>query len=144
MSETDREQFEGMSGAELMALGISLYNGGSFFEAHEAWEEVWLEAETAEREFYQGLIQITAAFVHVTRNEYPGSVRLLDAGIAKLARYGERKEGIELRAFVEGARRARESLLALGERRLREFDRGLIPRIDLTPTPLHGDGEGSS
>ena len=98
--------------------GIELYNGGSYFEAHEAWEEVWLDAENSEREFYQGLIQITAAFVHVTRNEYPGSVRLLDAGISKLARYGVRKEGIELAAFVDGARKARESLLGLGETRL--------------------------
>ena len=130
MSESDREQFEGMSGEELLRAGIELYNARSFFEAHEAWEEVWLDAENSEREFYQGLIQITAAFVHVTRNEYPGSVRLLDAGISKLARYGVRKEGIELGSFVAGARRARESLLGLGEKRLSEFDRGLIPVIE--------------
>ena len=131
MSESEREQFAGMSGEELLRAGIELYNGGSYFEAHEAWEEVWLDAENSEREFYQGLIQITAAFVHVTRNEYPGSVRLLDAGISKLARYGVRKEGIELASFVDGARKARESLLGLGEKRLREFDRSLIPRIEL-------------
>ena len=130
MSESDREQFAGMSGDELLRLGIELYNSGSYFEAHEAWEEVWLEAENAEREFYQGLIQITAAFVHVTRNEYPGSVRLLDAGISKLARYGARKHGIELASFVEGARRARESLISSGEKRLAEFDRELIPHIE--------------
>jgi predicted metal-dependent hydrolase len=131
MSEAGREQFEGMSPDELLRAGVDLYNGGSFFEAHEAWEEVWLDAENAERDFYQGLIQITAAFVHVTRNEYPGSVRLLDAGIAKLARYGERKHGIELATFVAGARLARESLLALGEKRLSEFDRRLIPRLNI-------------
>ena len=131
MSESEREQFAGMSGEEQLRAGIELYNGGSYFEAHEAWEEVWLDAENSEREFYQGLIQITAAFVHVMRNEYPGSVRLLDAGISKLARYGVRKEGIELAAFVDGARKAREALLGLGEARLREFDRGLIPRIEL-------------
>ena len=130
MSESDREQFEWMSGEELLRLGIELYNGGSYFEAHEAWEEVWLDAANSDREFYQGLIQVTAAFVHVTRNEYPGSVRLLDAGIAKLARYGVRKEGIELARFVSGARTAREALQALGEKRLREFDRGLIPQIE--------------
>ena len=130
MNESEREQFAGMSGEELLRAGIELYNGGSYFEAHEAWEEVWLDAENSEREFYQGLIQITAAFVHVTRNEYPGSVRLLDAGISKLARYGARKEGIELASFVAGARRARESLLGLGEKRLAEFDRGLIPAIE--------------
>src|SRR6476620_7466985 len=121
MSETEREQFAGMSGEELLRLGIDLYNSGSFFEAHEAWEEVWLDAENSEREFYQGLIQITAAFVHVTRNEYPGSGRWVDAGITKLARYGVRKGGIELASFVAGARRVREALLGLGEKRLADF-----------------------
>ena len=136
MSEdAGREQFAGMTPEELLLEGMRLYNEGSFFEAHEAWEEVWLEAEASEREFYQGLIQVTAAFVHVTRNEYPGSVRLLDAGIAKLARYGASRRGIKVAPFVEGARRAREALLALGERRLSEFDRAAIPRLEREVAP---------
>jgi hypothetical protein len=113
----------------LVQLGADLYNAGHFWHAHEAWEEVWLEAETPDRDFYQGLIQVAAAFVHVTRSEYPGSVRLLDSGISKLARYRQGLDGVALAPFVDGARRAREALLSLGEKRVSEFDRRLIPPV---------------
>src|SRR5688572_7794939 len=94
---SEREEYlQGLSPEELLRLGIELYNTGHYWNAHEAWEEVWLEAPNELRAFYQGLIQVTAAFVHVTRNEYPGAVRLLEAGIAKLEGYGERFLGVEL------------------------------------------------
>src|SRR5262249_29813355 len=71
----------------LIALGVTLFNAREFWHAHEAWEQVWLEAPNPMRAFYQGLIQVAAAFVHVQRNEYPGAVRLLENGIAKLELY---------------------------------------------------------
>ena len=114
----------------LLQLGVDLYNTGHYWNAHEAWEQVWLDSERELRGFYQGLIQITAAFVHVTRNEYPGSVRLLDAGIKKLERYPATFKGVRLGPLLDGARTARSRLLALGEKRIAEFDRALIPQIE--------------
>jgi predicted metal-dependent hydrolase len=37
--------------------GVVLFNRGDFFEAHEAWEDVWVDCAGEERVFYQGLIQ---------------------------------------------------------------------------------------
>ncbi len=128
----EREAYLGsLSPEELLQLGVDLYNAGHFWNAHEAWEEVWLEAEHDRRTFYQGLIQVTAAFVHVTRNEYPGSVRLLDAGLDKLDRYPARFLGVELAPLRDGARECLATLVRLGEKRIAEFDRALIPRITL-------------
>ena len=123
------EWLAGLSAEELLGLGIELYNAGHFFEAHEAWEAVWLEAPRELRSFYQGLIQVTAAFVHVTRGEYPGSVRLLAEGVDKLQRNPSVFMGIELGALMEGVLRARVRLVELGERRVSEFDMGLVPPI---------------
>lgn len=114
----------------LLQLGIDLYNTGHYWNAHEAWEQVWLDSEREMRNFYQGLIQVTAAFVHVTRNEYPGAVRLLDAGIDKLERYPDTFMGVKLGALLEGARAARSRLVVLGEKRIADFDRTLIPHIE--------------
>jgi hypothetical protein len=119
----------GLSGEALLRLGIDLYNAGHFWNAHEAWEEVWLESERGVRAFYQGLIQVAAGFVHVTRGRYPGSVKLLGDGIAKLERYEPAYLGVDVAALVAGARRARERLVELGESRVGEFEVGLIPRI---------------
>jgi predicted metal-dependent hydrolase len=126
----DREQYlGGLSPEELLQLGIDLYNAGHYWNAHEAWEEVWLDSERPLRNFYQGLIQVTAAFVHVTRKEHPGSVRLLDAGIEKLESYPASYMGLDLARLVEGAKAARRELEELGEKRVAEFDRSLIPPI---------------
>ena len=128
-----REEYLGsLSPEELLQLGIDLYNAGHYWNAHEAWEEVWLESERGLRGFYQGLIQISAAFVHVTRNRYPGGVKLLGEGIEKLEKYPASFMGVELGALVQGARAARESLTVLGEARIADFDRLLIPRIERT------------
>ena len=114
----------------LLQLGVDLYNAGHYWNAHEAWEQVWLDSERGMRAFYQGLIQVTAAFVHVTRNEFPGAIRLLDAGIEKLEKYPASFMGVRLGPLIDGAKVARSRLWALGEARISEFDRGLIPRIE--------------
>ncbi len=128
----EREEYLGsLSPDELLQLGIDLYNAGHYWNAHEAWEEVWLESERGMRNFYQGLIQVAAGFVHVTRNRYPGGVKLLGSGIEKLELYRGDFMGVDLASLVAGARAARTRLLELGEDRIGEFDRSLIPRITL-------------
>ena len=129
----EREEYLGsLSPEELLQLGIDLYNAGHYWNAHEAWEEVWLESERGMRGFYQGMIQISAAFVHVTRNRYPGGVKLLGEGIEKLEKYPSPFMGVQLGPLVGGAKTARERLVELGEARIADFDRTLIPRIERT------------
>jgi uncharacterized protein len=41
--------------------GIELFNRGSFFAAHEAWEEIWRSTAPEPRTLFQGLIQLAAA-----------------------------------------------------------------------------------
>ncbi len=67
--------------AELFARGIELFNTRYFFEAHEAWEEIWLHTEPPEKTFLQGLIQVTAAFHHHSRENLRGTKSLLRAGL---------------------------------------------------------------
>jgi uncharacterized protein len=132
---TTENELEGMSDEELLQHGIDLYNSGRHWKAHEAWEAVWMHAPEDERLFYQGLIQITAAFVHVQRDEYPGSVSLLGHGIAKLESYPDVFKDVELAALLSGARSAQERIAALGPDRITDFDRALIPPIRTTQAP---------
>src|SRR5580704_17160286 len=70
------------------ARGARLFDAGQFFEAHEAWEERWRVAtDEAERRFFQGLIQIAAAFhkrFGMRTRSPEGARRLLEKGLAKL------------------------------------------------------------
>jgi predicted metal-dependent hydrolase len=130
LSEENNE-FEGMSHEELLLEGARRFNAGLFFEAHEAWEEVWLDSARELRAFYQGLIQVAAAFVHLQRNEYPGTVRLLHEGLRKLDAYPPMTLGVDLAALTRAARLTESQILEAGERGLKDIDPASLPTIDL-------------
>lgn len=66
--------------------GLDHFNAREFFEAHEVWEEIWLEEAEPEKTFLQGLIQIAAAYHHYCRGNPSGAESLLASGIVKLSR----------------------------------------------------------
>ena len=71
---------------DAFAIGARLFDAGDFFEDHEAWEQRWkVAADATERRFFQGLIQVAAAFhkLLVMRSPAPAQ-RLLARGIDKL------------------------------------------------------------
>jgi predicted metal-dependent hydrolase len=64
---------------ENLELGIELFNKGKFFEAHKAWESLWLCAEEPrDKQFLQGLIMAAGAFLHYLKRECAGASMLLD------------------------------------------------------------------
>jgi len=69
--------------------GRDLFNRGRFFDAHEAWEALWLHAHGPRRLFLQGLIQI-AAGCHKAyeRGDERGCAALVGAGLEKISRDG--------------------------------------------------------
>jgi predicted metal-dependent hydrolase len=78
-------KFDWTQGA--LAEGLRLYDATEFFAAHEAWESVWLSAQEPEKTFLQGLIQVTAAFHHLQRENRLGTSRLLRAALGRLEPY---------------------------------------------------------
>jgi len=54
--------------------GIALFNSGKFWEAHEAWEEIWKNHPEDGRFFIQGLIQLAAAYHQLGKKVYRGVV----------------------------------------------------------------------
>jgi hypothetical protein len=84
--------------------GIALFNAGRFFEAHEVWEELWLDEALPEKTFLQGLIQVAAAFHHHLGGNTRGHRSLLNAGLAKLEQFPEQHRGIALAKLRTDAR----------------------------------------
>jgi Domain of unknown function (DUF309) len=71
-----------------MQEAVRLFNRGDFFECHEVLEVVWLETSGDDKLFLQGLIQVAVSFYHLRRGNFPGSERLLRAGLQKLSGAG--------------------------------------------------------
>jgi len=108
--------------------GVDLFNHGYWWEAHEAWESLWLAAgrETLAGLFIQGLIQIAGAQLKRFSGIPRGAQLLTETGIQKLALADGIYLGIAVTPFIEELKRC-----------LRE-DRGVFPRILLH---LANDGE---
>jgi predicted metal-dependent hydrolase len=131
----EANEFEGMSQEELLRLGAERFNAGQFFEAHEAWEEVWLDSARELRHFYQGLIQVAAAFVHLQRNEYPGTVKLLREGLRKLDAYPPTTLGVDLAGLIRASRAVEARVLEVGAAGLRDVDPASLPRVAIQHRP---------
>jgi hypothetical protein len=87
----------------LFQKGLDAFNSAHFYDAHEHWEEVWLETPNPEKIFLQGLIQVAAAFHHYSRDNRLGTRNLLHAGLLKLDFFPEEHRGLAvepLRATV--------------------------------------------
>jgi uncharacterized protein len=67
-----------------LATGLACYSRQEFFEAHEHWEAVWLTIKEPEKSFLQSLIQMTAAFHHLQRNNRRGAMSLLRRTLHRL------------------------------------------------------------
>ena len=95
-------EFDWTQGA--LAEGLRQYDAGEFFTAHEAWENAWLEAREPDKTFLQGLIQVTAAYHHLQRNNPLGAGRLLQAALRRLEPYPPGFGGISVTVLCNDIR----------------------------------------
>lgn len=91
---------------DALPRGAELFNRGQYWEAHEAWEELWLALSDQPREFVQGLIQVAAAGHKAFAQRQPrGCVKLLRSGLAKLEGKPADFLGVETGRFLADVRR---------------------------------------
>lgn len=111
------------------ARACAQFNSGQFFECHESFEEIWQEEQGQVRNLYKGLIQIAAAFVHLSRGKFIGADRLLRTGAGYLAPYrGEGAMGFDVEAICRAAEDMHRRLLAAGPTGVDSLDLSLRPR----------------
>ena len=117
---------------------VGQFNDGYYFESHETLEDLWMVTPLPERQFFQGVIQLAAAFVHYARGEYPGIIKLLDAASERLRPFAPERFGVDVAALMGGIERARGEIATLGEERFREWDESWVPLIQFTGRPPQG------
>jgi len=119
--------------------GVDHFNSRRFWEAHEAWETLWLSAESDLEQFLQGLIQIAAAYHHIQRGTYRGAPRLFAAGLKRLEPFPLVCCGID-RSDVDAAARRHWEWLEIGPDKpldVNEYPRLRVPDASaVAPTSL--------
>jgi len=115
---------------ENLEMGIGLFNGRKFFEAHEEWEKLWRKMDvSSERYFIQGLIMIAGAFVHYQRGNYAGMSKLIEKGRPLLNIASGRLLGIDSEGLLRQVSLLQEKLLKSGAE-ISEADFPRIKKID--------------
>lgn len=104
MPQGQKKRMDSHEKDRLYQKGLEAFNSSHFYDAHEHWEEVWLETPNPDKMFLQGLIQVAAAFHHYSRANLLGARNLLQAGLLKLDCFPEVYGGLEIEALREAVR----------------------------------------
>lgn len=100
-NELELEDYDSMTIEQNHELGREHVRAGRYFPAHEAWETAWKQARgTADAEFYKGLSQMGAGYVHLLRGNTHGTVTLLGRAIRRIGPYPPGHLGIATDAVV--------------------------------------------
>src|SRR5918912_2045153 len=117
---------------EALARGADLFNRGLHWEAHEAWEELWLQLDDEPKVFLQGLIQVAAAGHKAFVQRQPrGCVKLLTAALEKLEPAPADFLGVETRNFLAALRHLLEEANRWMSGEVTAIHPGLMPPVVL-------------
>jgi len=88
------------------------WNEQRYYEAHDVLEQLWLRTNSADADFFKGLIQAAGAFVHLQKRfEHPlhakhskrlaPAVRLFQLAQKNLSRFAPRHHGLDVGALCQ-------------------------------------------
>lgn len=75
---------------------VDLFNSRAWYEAHDAFEELWQETIGPDRLLLQAIVQIAVAHVHLDRGNERGATILLGEARGRLCRCDQGSLGLNL------------------------------------------------
>jgi rubrerythrin len=112
-----------------------LFNAGKYFEAHEALEEAWNAERGKVRDLYRGILQIAVVYLHITRRNYSGAVKVYGRSQKWLKDWPEICRGIKLGKLRRDAETVIHEVERLGPEKIVEFDTALLQPIQWDEDP---------
>lgn len=134
---------------ERYLAGVVLFNRGDYFDAHEVWENLWMDCPAAERRFYQALIQAAVALYHWGNGNRAGATRLFHSGRRYMEPFRPTYRGLDVDGFWRQMELALADALtsrarggAADDAVSHPLPRGRgspdsLPQIALAPSPAH-------
>lgn len=84
------------------------FNRREWFRAHEILEAHWMHDRTADREFFQGMIQAAVALHHHASGNREGARGVARSARRRCSRYLPSHRGVDVEAVLEGVARTIE------------------------------------
>lgn len=110
--------------------GINLFNNSDFFEAHDHFEEMWVNAGRDDKKFYQSLVQLSVGSFHLVSKNYKGALSQYCKGTSKLVEYIPDYKGINTRKLLKEIRILMKDLNEFFDEKISNVELEKIPRIE--------------
>ena len=78
---------------------LSLFNNHKWYEAHDAFEEIWNCVDGDERQVIQGILQVSVSQFHLSKGNLNGATILLGEGLGRIKSRTKINLGIDLDSF---------------------------------------------
>jgi predicted metal-dependent hydrolase len=111
------------------AEGLRLFNAGEYFEAHEALEDAWNEESGKVRNLYRGILQIAVVYLHITRRNYNGAIKVYARSQRWIRDWPAVCRGIQVEELCRDAEAVITEVRRLGMERISEFDNSLLKPV---------------
>ena len=109
--------------------GLKLFNEQKFFEAHEELEDAWRQEPGEIRDLYQGILQVAVTYLHITRGNYNGAVKVYGRSTKWLKDWPKICRGIQVGKLRQDAENIIKNLRILGMENIAQFDKSLFQPI---------------
>ncbi|MFA4924171.1 MAG: DUF309 domain-containing protein [Ignavibacteriaceae bacterium] len=76
-----------MEESKQFVKAVDQFNNRDFFSAHDSFEEIWIDCRTYEKEFLQGLVQLSVGMFHLISGNFKGSASQLRKSVEKLEKF---------------------------------------------------------
>ena len=86
---------------------LNLFNKQKWYEAHDAFEDIWNTLDGDERQIIQGILQVSVSQFHLSKGNLNGATILMGEGLGRIKSRTNIDLGIDLESFC----RCHEKLL---------------------------------
>jgi predicted metal-dependent hydrolase len=109
--------------------GMEAFNTGNYFKAHEALETAWRDEFGPIRDLYRGILQVSVVYLHITRHNFPGAIKVHHRSQKWLQSWPETCRGISVGQLRRDLEAVILALQPLGSQHIAEFDKSLFKPI---------------
>ena len=96
MNEENTKVFQ-----ESLYFALNLFNDQKWYEAHDAFEDIWNTVDGDQRQVIQGILQVSVSQFHLSKGNLNGATILLGEGLGRIKTRTNINLGIDLESFCK-------------------------------------------
>jgi predicted metal-dependent hydrolase len=110
--------------------GMKLFNTREFFAAHEALEDAWREEKGEVRNLYRGILQVAVVYLHTTRGNYEGAIKVHERCIKWLKDWPDVCRGVQVGQLRNDLESVIKEVRRLGKANINAFEFSLFKNVE--------------